>query len=502
MNLYHIEDPMLQFGSGSHVDNKFGLITHGPFDLNEARRPEKIVIGVVGSPQTISGVIGWFEKIEAGVVAKASKKPNLFPAYPGLLEGSPFRCKLVFEKSLQDSLVPRDYVGVASIPEGEARLRALAEVFIKRAKNLKDKGADIVVVALPVEIFPLLGEEIEDEEDEDDPEPGLAAVELPLEPAPELSVKEEDKRPTRAVHFHDVLKAAAMQAEVPIQIVRPSTYDEKLKRKETDRYGRRRRLQDPATRAWNIMAAIYYKADGIPWRIPRRDDDLHTCYLGISFYEALDERTLQTSIAQVFDERGSGVILKGGTATRSKDDRQVHLDNDAIKDLIDRALKAYSDEHHHGPAGLIVHKTSTFNATEQNGVNSAADAAGVKHVDMVSIAQCFIRLFRDGYYPPLRGTTLDLTPEQTLLYTRGTSPFYEEYPGLYVPKSLKLRFDSITSSKIELLETALVLTKMNWNNTQMDELFPVTIRGAREVGAILKHVPKGGKIEAHYKYYM
>ena len=502
MNLYYLDDPKLQFGTDFHVDNKFGLTHYGPFDLNEDRRPDKIVLGVIGSPESISGVVKWFQAIEEGIPAKASRKSNLFPRYPNIQTGSPFRTRLVFEKALQDTILTRDYVGLAVKPEGEERFLALAAAFLARAKNLKDKGADLVVIALPVEVFPLLGTDaIEDKEDEFEIDPDSVMIESARASKNDAPL-EDEKKPARPPHFHDVLKAVAMQAEVPIQIVRPSTYDEKLKRKETDRYGKRRRLQDQATRAWNIMAAIYYKAGGIPWRIPRRDDDLRTCYLGISFYESLDRESLQTAIAQVFDERGSGVILKGGTAKKSNEDRQVHLEQADIQGLIGRALKAYGDEHHHNPARLIVHKTSAFNSPEQCGVQAAAAAATVKHVDMVSLAPCFIRLFRDGYYPPLRGTALDLTEDQTLLYTRGTSPFYEEYPGLYVPKTLKLRFDNITSSKAELLESTLILTKMNWNNTQMDELYPITIRGAKEVGSILKHVPPGGRVEAHYKYYM
>jgi hypothetical protein len=502
VNLYNLDDPKLQFGTDLHVDNKFGLTHFGPFDLNEDRRPEKIVIGVIGSPESISGVVKWLQGIEQGISAKTSTKPNLFPRYPGIQEGSPFRTRLVFDKSLQDSILTRDYVGLSARPEGEERFLALAEAFTSRAKNLKDKGADLVVIAFPVELFPLLGTPAnEDEAEEAEIDHDSAVIGSADTLTTDVPV-DDKKRPARLPHFHDVLKAVAMQSEVPIQIVRPSTYDEKLKRKETDRYGKTRRLQDPATRAWNIMAAIYYKAGGIPWRIPRRDDDLRTCYLGISFYESLDRESLQTAIAQVFDERGSGVILKGGTAKKSNEDRQVHLEQTDIQELICRALKAYGDEHHHNPARLIIHKTSGFNSSEQQGVRAAADAAAVKHVDMVSLASCFIRLFRDGYYPPLRGTAVDLTEDQTLLYTRGTSPFYEEYPGLYVPKTLKLRFDNITSSKAELLQSALILTKMNWNNTQMDELYPITIRGAKEVGSILKHVPVGGRVEAHYKYYM
>lgn len=47
-------------------------------------------------------------------------------------------------------------------------------------------------------------------------------------------------------------------------------------------------LQDEATRAWNLHIALYYKADGTPWRMPRRDSDLSTCYVGVSFYRTTD----------------------------------------------------------------------------------------------------------------------------------------------------------------------------------------------------------------------
>jgi hypothetical protein len=88
------------------------------------------------------------------------------------------------------------------------------------------------------------------------------------------------------------------------QVIRPATYNEKLKRKEPDRQGKRRQLQDEATRAWNIMVGMYYKAGGIPWRIPRPETALDTFYLGIGFYRSLDESTMHTSVAQVFNERG------------------------------------------------------------------------------------------------------------------------------------------------------------------------------------------------------
>src|SRR5207237_849893 len=155
--------------------------------------------------------------------------------YPGIQTGSPFRTRLVFEKALQDSILTRDYVGLAVKPEGEERFLALAAAFIARAKNLKDKGADLVVIALPVEVFPLLETDANaDEEDESEIDPDSAVIGSARVSKNDAPLNDE-KKPVRPPHFHDVLKAVAMQAEVPIQIVRPSTYDEKLKRKETDR---------------------------------------------------------------------------------------------------------------------------------------------------------------------------------------------------------------------------------------------------------------------------
>ena len=158
MKLSFFEEPELQFGSGLHLDNKFGLLNLGPFDLREKRRPEKILIGLVGSPTSNSGVKAWFKRIEQGVPAKASKKPNLFPRFPSVAEGMPFRSEFVFDPSLQVDLQTRDYVtAVSSVPEGIERLQALAEVFVSRAKALQDKGANIAAFLVAASHSSILG---------------------------------------------------------------------------------------------------------------------------------------------------------------------------------------------------------------------------------------------------------------------------------------------------------------------------------------------------------
>lgn len=148
-------------------------------------------------------------------------------------------------------------------------------------------------------------------------------------PPPSEDTEDEDSAPTVNLDFHNLLKAKAMDLGVPVQLLLPSTYDESKHHRQKRRSDRIRRLQDEATRAWNVYVALYYKAGGVPWRIARDPADLTSCYAGVSFYNTLDREKLLTSTAQVFNERGDGVVLRGGTAERSKEDRQIHMSGEA-----------------------------------------------------------------------------------------------------------------------------------------------------------------------------
>ena len=77
--------------------------------------------------------------------------------------------------------------------------------------------------------------------------------------------------------------------------------------------------------AWNFHTALYYKAGGVPWRLAKQPAALMTCYVGVSFYKSVGGERLMTSVAQIFDERGEGLIVQGGSASFDKDDRSPHL---------------------------------------------------------------------------------------------------------------------------------------------------------------------------------
>ncbi|MBS3941353.1 MAG: hypothetical protein KG028_10380 [Actinobacteria bacterium] len=307
------------------------------------------------------------------------------------------------------------------------------------------------------------------------------------------------RREPRSPEFHDLLKAKAMGASTHTQVITETLWTGK----KTAKRGSSSPAQDAATRAWNLFPALYYKAGGTPWRLPRSATELMTCFVGISFYETLGRESLHTSVAQVFNERGDGVVVRGGPAKISKQGRQPFLDESAAHDLLIAALQRYRDTHLTSPARIVVHKTSRFRQEEVAGLRSAADEQSISVTDMVWIQRgSTYRLFRSGDHPPLRGTALETAADELTVYTNGMVPWYGTYPGMYVPSPIALRMEDVETSPAELAAEVLALTKMNWNNSSLDGREPITIHTARRVGTILRHLTEHDAVQSRYSYFM
>jgi hypothetical protein len=139
---------------------------------------------------------------------------------------------------------------------------------------------------------------------------------------------------------------------------------------------------------------------------------------------------------------------------------------------------------------------------EMRGFNAAAEEHKIDIVELASVRRSFTRLFREGTYPPLRGTFLRLQDSTGLLYLRGSVQFFESYPGMYVPRPLELSVPNSESTVEQLAREMLSLSKLNWNNTQFDGGEPITVRAARRVGDILKCVSEGSTAQASFRFYM
>ena len=121
-------------------------------------------------------------------------------------------------------------------------------------------------------------------------------------------------------------------------------------------------------------------------------------------------------------------------------------------------------------------------------MESAAQEVNIDTVDLVTVMDSKLRLFRDGNYPPYRGTLVQLDDDRELLYTKGSVWYYQTYPGLYIPQPIELRIVRSEESPNFIAKEVLGLTKMNWNNTQFDGKYPVTLGCSRKVGEILKYL--------------
>lgn len=467
------DEPELEFGHGFHQDIRFGLIENKPFDVSE-NPPGKIKVSVIGTGQSIEGVSEWIHSCKGVIPRKESRKYNLFPEFPGFNAEGTFCCEAVLGGEFNQHVLPKEIQAAKSEKEYEAIIRAACKPFLQAALEVAQKNPDIILLSMPEEVIEVIrqAEEVM----------GSNLKRIKLE-------------------FHDLFKAEAMRLiKRPVQVIRPSTWDSKRKRSEKDKRGKARTLQDEASRAWNFFTALYYKAGGFPWRVPRDDSDFSTCYIGICFFKSADKSTTNTSIAQVFNERGYGIAVRGKEATITRDDHQPHLSEEDSATLIKQCLESYKYNHRTLPARVVIHKTSNFNEAEMKGFSEAL--ANIELQDFLTLDESFMRLYREGYYPPLRGTWLEADEENQILYTRGSVPFYEEYPGMYVPRSLHAKIAKQTSGTEQLMRELLVLSKTNWNNVQIDGTMPITIVAARKVADILRWLPDGIPHQEAYRNFM
>jgi hypothetical protein len=479
MKLQIVEEPQLAFHQGKlHVDIRAGLSTFGAFDKGSTGVPVPIRIGVIGTTATVDGVRDWLERCKHGVASDEQKLKALRPPFPGMTQQ-------VFGTSLELSDAATRAITRHELSKALAKsdpLPHIVEAFMDHARDLAGKsGLHVLVVAPPPEVFAL-----GDTPRTRTPDPPIDELQ---EPAPE-----QEPSPPSTLNFHDLFKAQALDLQLPCQLSRPDTYG-------SISIGRGRRLQDKATTAWNFHTALYYKAGGVPWRLARQAAVLTTCYVGVSFFRSVAGDKLMTSVAQVFDERGEGLIVQGGSASYDKDDRSPHSSKQGAQELLANGLATYRREHKTMPARVVMHKTSYFNADEREGFKRAAEDEKLEVLDLVSVRRSGARVLRAGDSPMVRGTAMLFDGKSGIVYLKGTVPYFQVYPGAYIPRALEFVRDDGETSASDLAHELVGLSKLNFNNTQFDSGDPITVRAARRVGDILKHVPSGKKVNARFRYF-
>jgi hypothetical protein len=487
--LIYFSEPMLQFGHGQISDDpRDGLFLFGP--LVDQRKPLSMRIGVVGTFDGLFAYREWVRRIRRYVPSPNPNAVHQF-AFPGF--------EAAFKTGWPEKPVIEIAISAAELAKSirlSDRHRAIHETVSLFAEEITRKlreeeiTVDLWFIVIPDEIY-LYGRPLSRV-----PKSERVLIRQTMsqrlarrfQMAPSLF--EEDMKEAEmylyGVDFHNQLKARLLLEKVTTQIVRESTL---FLPAEATPGTRLRSLQDPATLAWNLCTAAFYKANGRPWKLAQVRD--RVCYIGLVFKRTGDDNEGMNACcgAQMFLDTGEGLVFKGALGPwYSPSSSEFHLSRKAAADLIKETLKAYVEEHNNLPDELFIHGQTYFNKDEWSGFVDAVPSE-TRLVGIRIRRSNEMKLFRSGTHPVLRGTACKVHEKKALLWTTGFVPALDTYPGREVPNPLSVEIVRGEADLDVVLKDVMGLTKMNFNACIFADGLPVTLRFANSVGEIITSAP-------------
>ena len=446
---------------------------------------EALTIGMVGPAKTIEQSVEFLEEAASGIDGKNEKHPNLHQPFPGLRNNNPYRVRFEMPEDARRSLSKSVIAEIVKEPSDIKAVERAVDAVLELMSELAQASSrpDLILVPLSLELIERL---------------------VNARSRNRIKADKEDAGGSAAPDFRALLKAKARHLPFGFQIVWEDTVDDNAKVPRRLKQIANRKIQHKAARAWNLTNSIYFKGTHrVPYRRWVSEDAYKSCYIGLSFYRDLSGQQLYTSSAQMFDERGKGYILRGKRAMTEAGGRRPYMAEEDARQLVRQVITAYRTEHRHSPARVMILKTSRFKDEEVLGINDALKEAGVTLRDLVWVQEHHpLRLYRDGNYPVMRGTFLDIG-DRGLLYTQGSIPYLGTYPGQYVPNPLLLCPHKSSESTIQqIAEEVFSLTKVNWNSTAMNQRLPAPLMAARKVGEVLKYLREDEDVSPEYWRYM
>lgn len=486
----HLEEPLVEVGDSIAIpEPKMGWTLVGPPRNHEAAI--KVNLGLIGDFTSIEKTKDLIEKFNVTTYGKDDS--FLHVGFPGLE-----KLKIKFNVSSYAEIQQKDLKKLENTTTFSERIEISYRLITDKIKAMIDRHPtpDLLVLAYPEMI------------DKYCIEGAIGKRAMPRKTSLEKYIERQrarhipldkflglppPKKEYKPVDLRSMVKAVCMKYDIPIQIIRPQT---------TEPYNPERpKREDDATTFWNLVIAMFYKANNIPWQVRGLMED--TCYLGISFFRDRGSAgSVKTALAQVFSLDNEGVVFKGEDALVD-DNNAPHVKAPNASKLMQDAIDVFKRNTGHLPKRVVVHKTSRFSEAEKEGF--LAGAENIDSVDLIAFGTRDIKLIRWGTNPPIRGTMVKLPDKSILLYTSGYIPYLDVYPGPRVPAPLELLEHHGETQTDLLCKEILSLTKLNWNNAKFCTKAPVTIGFARRVGSVMRETPPDIDIKdvgTKFKFYM
>lgn len=488
----YIPEPELSFGHGQTSDHpKDGLFLYGP---HSADRSKEISIGVIGTKDGLSYFRSWAIRL-GGFVAvpppgKTDKEHRLHLSnFPGLEEAfalviSPgeFVHREIDLKALNDA--------TRTVNQHEA-VRKAVEMYVSEIEHHdrnEERTVDVWIFILPELVFerckPQSRRSGLDLVKGEFAKKQKTRLDLPLF---EGVIDQSDEDIFDDVpDFHRQVKARLLRLGHTSQLIRETTLapDQFLNKAGYPI----RRLQEPASVAWNIATSLYYKTQPEPpWKLAHVRPGV--CYIGLVFKLIPNNKKQHACCAaQMFLNEGDAVVFRGANGPWKTSEYEFHLKAPQAKELISKVLETFREKHGAVPKELFIHGKTTFNNEEWSAFVEAAppetEVIGVR----IRTTKGEVKLFRDGDYPVMRGTAVLLDDRNAYLWTSGFMPRLDTYIGPETPNPLLitvLRSSGQLPDIRKVLTDILGLTKINYNACNYSDGLPVTVRFADKVGDVL-----------------
>lgn len=438
-------EPPLRFDSGANgsIDTHplTGLLSHGPFELPFIHEESRSIRVVSLEPSRSAGTIGsLIEQLRSS--ARAQERSPYLHDFPSMRDVFGVDIELI--RSFQINREPQSYMEACEWVESAL-------------KNIRNTGIEFDAVF----------------------------VYLPERWSEYFTGIDTDR-----FGLHDYIKAVGARFGIPTQVIRDQALDYSCR----------------ASVMWHLGLATFAKAGGTPWLLDGIDDGV--AHIGIEYaisYNRDGEPSFVTCCSQVFDGDGTGLqfVLFRPRVNKNRR-RNPFLSRHEMRAVISRSLDVYRSRHGgQNPERVVIQKGLNYSRHEIEGCLDALDAVEDHELVQIVDRQPYRGIRFDhatgakaggrvAMFPVERGSAVQLSPSELLLWTSGNasepvggSNYFQERREIPVP--VLVRREIGTGRMDQAAQEILGLTKMDWNSDNLYSRLPVTLKYAQRLARNVKN---------------